>query len=54
MVRDAKLFLPHYKDEEMNTSLKPKSLVRHVSLDNDPIFGSAESMMSFMRDHVDK
>lgn len=64
----------------MNSSLKPKSLVRHVKIfhflpyykveesksedfeiDNiyvalvdDPISSSAESMMSFMSDHVDQ
>ena len=72
------LFLPHYKVEEMNPSLKPKSLVRYVklfqflshykveqskfedvewddvyvSLIDDPISSSIESMMSFTSDHV--
>jgi len=32
LIRDAKIFLPHMKAEEMNPSLKPKSLVRHVKL----------------------
>jgi len=32
LVRDAKHFRPHNKDEEMNPSLKPKSLVKHVKL----------------------
>ena len=80
LVRHANLFLPHYKVEEMNPSLKPKSLVRHVkpfqflscykveqsksedfelddfyvSLVDDPISSSAESIMSFMSDHVDQ
>ena len=78
LVRHANLFLSHFKVEEMNPSLKPKSLVRHVklfqflscykgeqsksedfelddvyvSLVDDPISSSDESMMSFMRDHV--
>ena len=32
MVGHAKLFLPYYNIEEMDPSLKPKSLVRHVKL----------------------
>ena len=30
LVRHTNLFLPHYKVEEMNPSLKPKSFVRDV------------------------
>ena len=80
MVRHANIFLPYYKVEETNPSLKPKSLVRHVKLFqfppyykveqsksedfelddvyvapvDDPISSSAESMMSFVSDHVDQ
>jgi len=80
VLRFLKFFLPYYNVEEMNSSLKLKSLVRHVklfqflpyykveqskskdfelddvyvALVDDPISSSAESMMSFMSDHIDQ
>ena len=51
LVRHVNLFLPHFKVEQSKSEDFELDDV-YVSLVDDPISSSDESMMSFMRDHV--